>query len=158
MSKELVRVIDGLDRRMVRVASETARIWKIHHAGFGFSRKVQVAKGSILQAFVLSFPVVFLEYSENPISDGLAGSWKANTKRENTWLLPRDCDNNELHEWLYLGNWILYACATAANRNDVQVARQSQVVFLERLLEQHLVQGAILAYHDNDPWWVALSL
>lgn len=130
----------------------TLPFWKISKeegSGFDYEEK----KCNLLRFILNGFPLIYLEYDENPQGWSIKGDWvQAN---ERTWLIPQERDVNEIYEWLKLGNWFLYASKNVLSGEiDFSLLEPEKLLIL---MEQEDISFVLTAFHDNDPWFIGVS-
>jgi hypothetical protein len=111
---------------------------------------IEKIEENIISNIIISTAMLHLQYSENPLEDGISGQWKCIDS--DFWAVPSDVNVSELIKWLYFGNWVIYE-----KRNvNSDVWRMPSVSEPAKIVESVLdfgIQWALYSFHDNSPWF-----
>lgn len=131
--------------------------WRIKRPVLLLPRALRIVrrnKADLLSVTLKTYESLFLYYSEDPRSDGLAGQWS--TAGEETWRVPLDVDADKLLDWLYVGGWCLYSSDRPIDPSLLNLLDLApSAVAITDFVRQYDLAVLIVAFHDNDPWTVA---
>ena len=141
----------------VEPVGESVATWRTKPP-FGLRRSIraryEASKRRFLR-FILGTPArLFLDYSEDPVADGLADGWKRVSFHH--WLVPASTDYRGLYTWLYLGNWVLYAARTPAGDDAIDAMSRGVPEAVQKAMASCGAVCVIHAFHDNDPWTISV--
>lgn len=138
---------------------EHLNVWKIKEPSqLGLRRssaQYRQQKKQLLAKFLCEFSGCYLDYSENPIDDGLPGQWER--AGDIRWMVPADVAVGDFYEWLYLGNWGLFKLETGLGLDDpIGLVANGPEEIIDTMRRNGVV-AYLSAYHDNDPWTIAVN-
>ena len=149
-SKRLIETIRN-SPECVSVSPELS-VWQLKIPSLLRCKDVDNIKRQILEIVVNHSENLLLSYSENPDEDGIMGSWKAMSR--GLWSVPEDLSICQFHDWLELGNWILYSIAENRDWSFSTGATKAEVL---ESMKRTGVEFCIDSFHDNDPWTIYVN-
>jgi hypothetical protein len=117
--------------------------WTIERSDFSSFAAMTRFKQQLLKELLKQFPLAILDYSENPVDDGVSGDWVQGSHPQH-WVIPGNVDAGEVLQWLYLGGWTIDFLTQNRDGEDDYLNGQGSEICLE-------------SFHDNDPWFVSVA-
>jgi hypothetical protein len=124
-----------------------ARVWRID----GVSAAVEACRSSVLDAICANADA-FVHYDEPPT--GYAGLDEVHAVTSRIWHVPKGTPARALRDWLYMGNWQLYAAPAPLTRIE-DLCRASDAA-VAAFVQASGVGAIIDAFHDDVSWVVAI--
>jgi hypothetical protein len=92
---------------------------------------------------------VLLAYSEDPLADGLTGTWRRANRPVDTWIVPRDADADEVLRWLFMGSWILCHRSEPGTVEKWPPLKSRDLEIIREEMRAHRINILMNAFNDN---------
>lgn len=118
---------------------------------------LDVRRERLFTHLLLRFPKSVLVFDEDPVKDGLSGSWIRTTG--DGWLVPADADAKATYEWLHPGGWTLFAGDQSISLEDLNLnVSWSRIPgSIHEFIVRHELDYLLSSFWDNIYWWVGLG-
>jgi hypothetical protein len=146
-----------IGNKNIRSLKTGVSAWKIEAGLFSFfaQTEYEIRKQRLLEEIISTFPNLIVSFDENPIEDGLKGNWRraGDLQKSMDWFIPSDVDVSEFKRWTYVGGWALYVSSEAVN-----FPGSNRLDTIMSFLKTHDIPLKLVAYYDNDPWFLYLNV
>jgi hypothetical protein len=92
---------------------------------------------------------VLLAYGEDPVDDGLTGTWRRANQPRDTWVVPGDADAGEVLRWLFMGGWILCHRSEPGTVEKWPSLKSRNVEIIREEMRTLRIDTLMDAFHDN---------
>lgn len=136
-----------------------ATIWEISRQSVDIKIFDQCRK-VFIEMILKEFPNSCLDYTEDPIRDGLKGAWERGESvgRNKQWKIPLDIDLDEFYYWLDCGDWFIYNSSKCDGPPAVLFF--TNIITLEKYFEDIVQKNLPFCLHsqkDNFPWRIIIN-